>query len=50
MNILITGCNGQLGTEMRNLSTQHPAHCYFFTDVAELDITNREAVNTFVAD
>ncbi|MCQ2343069.1 MAG: dTDP-4-dehydrorhamnose reductase [Paludibacteraceae bacterium] len=48
MNILITGSNGQLGTEMRNLSASHPAHRYFFTDVAELDITNREAVHTFV--
>ena len=50
MNILITGCNGQLGTEMRNLSVMHPAHCYFFTDVAELDITNREAVGQFVVE
>ena len=49
MNILITGCNGQLGTEMRNLSVQHPSHRYFFTDVAELDITDREAVKRFVA-
>ncbi len=48
MNILITGCNGQLGTEMRLLSAQHPAHQYFFTDVAELDILDKEAVNTFV--
>ena len=50
MNILITGANGQLGNEMRNLSAQHPDHIYFFTDVAELDITNREAVHTFVRD
>ena len=50
MNILITGANGQLGTEMRNLSAQHPTHTYFFTDVAELDITNREAVQRFVTD
>ena len=48
MNILITGCNGQLGTEMRNLSAEHPKHTYFFTDVAELDITNRQAVQDFV--
>ena len=48
MNILITGSNGQLGTEMRNLSTEHPNHRYFFTDVAELDITDKEAVQHFV--
>lgn len=50
MHILITGSNGQLGTEMRNLSAQHPAHRYFFTDVAELDITDRKAVSRFVAE
>ena len=50
MNILITGANGQLGNEMRNLSAKHPDHTYFFTDVAELDITNREAIHTFVRD
>ncbi len=48
MNILITGCNGQLGTEMRVQSVEHKQHTYFFTDVAELDITNREAVLAFV--
>lgn len=48
MNILITGANGQLGNEMRNAALLHTSHTYFFTDVAELDITNREAVHTFV--
>jgi len=48
MNILITGSNGQLGTEMRDLSSLHPNHTYFFTDVQELDITKREAVLAFV--
>ena len=48
MNILITGANGQLGTEMRMLSASYPHHSYFFTDVAELDITCREAVHSFV--
>lgn len=50
MNILITGCNGQLGDEMRVLSAQHPHHNYFFTDVAELDITDRQAVSSFVTE
>ena len=47
-NVLITGANGQLGNEMRVLSAQHPQHTYFFTDVAELDITSEYAVTTFV--
>lgn len=50
MNILITGCNGQLGNEMQRLEQQHTEHTYYNTDVAELDITNREAVNQFVDD
>lgn len=48
MNILITGCNGQLGNEMRVLSESHPAHQYFFTDVEELDITDKAAVSAFI--
>ena len=50
MNILITGANGQLGNEMRVLSAAHPKHTYFFTDIAELDITDKTAVSSFVAD
>lgn len=49
MNILVTGANGQLGNEMRVLSASHPAFTYFFTDVQELDITDINAVEQFVA-
>ncbi|MBR6997353.1 MAG: dTDP-4-dehydrorhamnose reductase [Prevotella sp.] len=48
MNILITGCNGQLGNEMQLLEREHPAHRYFNTDVAELDITDQDAIEDFV--
>jgi len=48
MNILITGCNGQLGNEMQLLEKVHPEHNYFNTDVAELDITDQQAVEAFV--
>ena len=47
-NILITGANGQLGNEMRNLSEENKDYTYFFTDVAELDICNEQAVMDFV--
>ncbi len=43
MKILITGCNGQLGNEMQLLEKENPQHTYFNTDVAELDITSKEA-------
>ncbi|MBR5093165.1 MAG: dTDP-4-dehydrorhamnose reductase [Bacteroidales bacterium] len=48
MNILLTGCNGQLGTHFRLLSSQS-AHRWLFTDVEELDITSQAAVDDFVA-
>lgn len=43
MNILVTGANGQLGNEMRLVSRDSKDR-YIFTDVAELDITDAEAV------
>ena len=49
MNILITGCNGQLGNEMQLLEKEDAANNYFNTDVAELDITNVEAIEQFLA-
>ena len=48
MNILITGCNGQLGNEMQLLEMENPQHTYFNTDVAELDITDQKAIESFV--
>lgn len=47
-NVLITGANGQLGNEMRVLSAESPEYTYFFTDVAELDICNEQAILDFV--
>ena len=47
-NILITGANGQLGNEMRVLSAENPEYTYFFTDLAELDICNEQAILDFV--
>lgn len=49
MNILVTGANGQLGNEMR-IVAKNSADNYIFTDVAELDITNAEAVEKMVMD
>ena len=41
MNILITGCKGQLGNEMQLLEQENTQHVWFNTDVDELDITWR---------
>ncbi|MBQ8047684.1 MAG: dTDP-4-dehydrorhamnose reductase [Prevotella sp.] len=48
MNILITGCNGQLGNELQLLEKNHPEHLFFNTDVQQLDITNKQAIDRFV--
>ena len=49
MNILVTGANGQLGNCIRN-AAKDSNHNYIFTDVAELDITDAEAVKKAVKD
>ena len=50
MNILITGCNGQLGNEMQLLEKDNTQHTFFNTDVSQLDITDQQAVDGFVAE
>lgn len=50
MNILVTGANGQLGNEMRVVAAEQKQLVYHFTDVAELDICNEQAVERFVAE
>ncbi|NDV93918.1 dTDP-4-dehydrorhamnose reductase [Dysgonomonas sp. 521] len=48
-NILVTGSNGQLGSEIRRISANHENNFrFFFTDVAELDITDVQAVDSFM--
>lgn len=48
--ILVTGANGQLGNEMRRLAEGANAECFVFTDVAELDITDLQAVRRCVSE
>jgi dTDP-4-dehydrorhamnose reductase len=47
LNVLVTGCNGQLGRHVR-LLTSASQHNYQFTDVDTLDITKRDAVMNYV--
>jgi dTDP-4-dehydrorhamnose reductase len=46
--ILITGSRGQLGNEMQQAAVQYPAYKFIYTDVAELDICDKAALNSFV--
>ena len=51
MNILITGCNGQLGNELRLIEDRFgEEYTFFHTFIEELDITDREAVNAYIQD
>ena len=48
-NILVTGCKGQLGSELTELVEKDSIGLnFFFTDVDTLDITDAAAVNSFV--
>lgn len=49
MNILVTGADGQLGREVRSAAVGSEHH-FFFTDLAELDITAPKAIEAFVHD
>lgn len=49
LNLLVTGANGQLGSEIRLRSTAS-RHNWLFNDVAELDITDPQAVRRCVND
>ena len=46
--ILITGSHGQLGNEMQQASTRFPAFNYIYTDVEDLDICDKTALNAYV--
>ncbi len=45
--VLVTGQNGQLGSELKVLSKAYPQYDYVFTDVDELDIADRLQVKSF---
>lgn len=48
--ILVTGANGQLGSEIRELAASYPQFEFTFTDYQELSIIDEIAVNRFFDD
>jgi len=46
--ILITGANGQLGSELREITNKFDMFKVLFTDVAELDITDTTETTRFI--
>lgn len=49
MNVLITGCNGQLGRELRLLQKENDDIRWTNADIEELDITDPTAIEAYVA-
>lgn len=49
IKVLVTGANGQLGSEINQISDQFSEIQFSFTDVAELDITNSGKVADFLS-
>jgi dTDP-4-dehydrorhamnose reductase len=48
-NILITGADGQLGSVLKSLAANYPEFKFYYTDIAELNITNQAAIDDFVS-
>ena len=46
-NLLITGANGQLGQELKQLEQDYPMFRFITTDRSELDISKAEAIDAF---
>ena len=47
ITILVTGSNGQLGSEIRQLSAKYPSYHFLFTTKNDLPIENTDALKTF---
>jgi len=50
MRVLITGSNGQLGSEIKELAFEYENLECIFKDLPELDICDTDALNTFIID
>jgi len=46
MRILVTGSKGQLGNEFQILANEYSEYSFTFTDIDELDILNKKAIDT----
>ncbi len=48
MKIFITGSDGQLGSDIRQIASKFPAFQFIFTDIGQLDITDKSALSAFL--
>ncbi|MDR3060500.1 MAG: dTDP-4-dehydrorhamnose reductase [Dysgonamonadaceae bacterium] len=47
-NILVTGANGQLGSEIREIASGYAGFRFFFTDIRELDLSDKSKITDFI--
>ena len=47
MNILVTGSNGQLGSEIKDIAVNYKDFSFFFMDLPALDICNNNQLDVF---
>ena len=50
MNVLVTGCYGQLGRALQHIAASDTQHHWLFTDIDTLDITNPNAVERYFSE
>jgi dTDP-4-dehydrorhamnose reductase len=50
MNILVTGANGQLGSEIKLISKKYTEFNFIFTDIHELDLTSSSKIEAFFSE
>lgn len=47
LNVLVTGSNGQLGTEIKELSSRYNEYAFTFSDRETLDLSSEDAIKTY---
>jgi dTDP-4-dehydrorhamnose reductase len=47
MNVLVTGSNGQLGSEIKDIAVNYKDFSFFFMDIPALDICNNNQLDVF---
>lgn len=48
MTILVTGSNGQLGSEIKDIAIRYPDYQFIYTDKDELDVTDADQILKFL--
>ena len=47
-NVLVTGSNGQVGNEIKAISSDYSYNFFFFTDRNNIDITSKDSIKEFL--